>query len=249
LVNELAFVSGAGSGIGEAIARRLAADGYAVVVGDVDVAAATGVASELPEARTIQVDVRSSTSVADLAAEIARDARPLTAVALSAGIEVQKPFADMLEDDWSLVIETNLTGAFACCRALMPLLVEAGGAVVTVGSPLARLAYPGATAYAASKGGLEAFSRALAVDVAPQGVRVNCLVPGVTSTPMLWATHRGAQKEAEAAAAASVPLGRVATPSEIAEVAAFLLSDRSRYVTGAVIAVDGGLLARLAVDS
>src|ERR1700742_4062141 len=184
-LERLAFVAGGASGIGEAIARRLAADGLAVAVADVDAEGARRVAGELRGALAIEVDVCSTESV-DAAGELlAADGRPLAVAALVAGIELNVPVLELSEADWSRVLDTNLTGQFRCCRALAPLLVRSRGALVTIGSPLGRLAYPGAAAYAASKGGVEAFTRAVAVDLAPLGVRVNCVLPGVTDTPML----------------------------------------------------------------
>lgn len=245
----LAFVAGGASGIGEAVARRLAGDGHAVVVADVDADGARRVADELPGALAVALDVRSSAQVAAAAERIATDGRPLTAAALVAGVEVNAPLLELSEETWTRVLDTNLTGQFRCCQALAPSLAQARGALVTIGSPLGRLVYPGSAAYAASKAGVEAFTRAAAIDLAPLGVRVNCVLPGVTATPMLWATASDRPHEqVRAEGGRPVPLGRVGEPAEIAEVVAFLLSDAARYVTGAAIAADGGLLARLGAD-
>jgi NAD(P)-dependent dehydrogenase (short-subunit alcohol dehydrogenase family) len=153
------------------------------------------------------------------------------------------------EEDWDFVVDTNLKGTYLVCAVAVPALRRrGGGAIVTTGSVLGRVSMPGTTAYSASKAGIEALTRTMALDHARDAIRVNCVVPGSTDTPLMWAGIPPEQlAEAKAAWAHKVPIGRVAAPVEIARVIAFLLSDDAAFVTGASIAVDGGELAKASV--
>jgi len=239
-----AVVTGAASGIGLAVATRLGADGWPLLLLDADGERVEHAAERLG-ARAAIVDVADPASVEAAAAGLAG---PCGALVLAAGIERNVPLDDLGAGEWRRVVDVNLGGQYLCLRAFLPRLREARGAVVCIGSVVGRAAYPGATAYAASKAGLEGLVRAAAIDCAP-AVRVNCLLPGSTDTPMLRGDRTGAALDALMDEARSaVPLGRVARPEEIAAVAAFLVSDDAGYVTGASVVVDGGLGARLATN-
>jgi NAD(P)-dependent dehydrogenase (short-subunit alcohol dehydrogenase family) len=243
-----ALVTGAASGIGRAIAQRLAGSGTNVVVADVDAAWASAVAAEIG-GTAVAFDVSDPEAVDVAFGKISAQVEGLDAYAGAAGIELNRPFPELTVEDWTRVIGTNLTGQFLCLRACLPLLRRQQGAAVVIGSPAAHAAYPGAVAYAASKAGLEGLVRAAAIDLAPLKVRVNALLPGTTATPMLWGAADGPDRdEIIRQAGDAVPLGAVGDPADMAAIAAFLLSDQARYVTGACWVADGGLLARIATD-
>lgn len=240
---KVALVTGAGSGIGAAVARRLADEGARLVCADIDIDRATKVADELHEAIAVQVDVTSSASCDD-AVEAAIGAHgTIDIVVASAGIERQSPGHLLNDADFTATFDVNVAGTFYTARAGARAMLAAGhgGSIVLLGSINSTVALPGQAAYAASKGAVLMLGRALAVDWAVDGVRVNVVGPGVTDTPMSSATLRDPHRSASLLS--RIPLARAADPSEIAEVIAFLVSDRASYVTGAFVPVDGGWLA------
>jgi len=244
-----ALVTGAAGGIGLAAAARLARQGWQVALADIQGDAVKNAATELGDsAFAIELDVSDPAAVAAAGAHLEQRWSGLEGLVLAAGIELNKPLASSDADDWDHVIGIVLSGQFLCLRSLLPLLRSAGGAVVCVGSVVGRAAYPGASAYATAKAGLEGLVRAAAIDCAP-AVRVNCVLPGTTDTQMLRQGRSGAALDALLREAGErVPLGRVAEADEIAAAIAFLLSSDASYLTGSSLVVDGGLLARLATD-
>jgi NAD(P)-dependent dehydrogenase (short-subunit alcohol dehydrogenase family) len=170
----------------------------------------------------------------------------LDAVACIAGVEIDRPVDQLAIEDWDAVVDTSLKGTYLVCRAAVPLLrASGGGAIVTTGSVLGRVAMPGVTAYGAAKAGMEALTRAMAIDYARDGIRANCILPGLTDTPLVWqAVPQDLLEETRALAASEVPLGRMAEPAEIGRVIVFLCSDAASFMTGTSVAVDGGALAR-----
>jgi NAD(P)-dependent dehydrogenase (short-subunit alcohol dehydrogenase family) len=245
-----ALVTGAASGIGRAVAGRLGAAGWAVAVLDVNADAAEAAADELgATAFALPCDVSDPAAVEAAVAELGSRVERLEALVGVAGVEVSQAIATHRAEEWDRVLGINLTGQFLCMRFCAELLGRGRASIVCIGSPLGRAAYPNASAYAASKAGLEGLVRAAAVEWAPRGVRVNCVLPGTTDTPLLRGTATGpALERLLTEAAESVPLGRVAQPAEIAGIVEFLLSEDASYITGASIAVDGGLLAALVTD-
>ncbi|MCU1492050.1 MAG: short-chain dehydrogenase/reductase [Acidimicrobiaceae bacterium] len=242
----VAVVTGAASGIGRATAARLASDGWAVVGIDVD--------SRVQEAdhggggyRGFLADVRDAALAKEIVAETIETFGRIDALVAAAGIERDGPLEDQDPSDWDLVIDTCLKGTLAYCAATVPHLRSSGdGGIVTFGSVLGRAALPGCGVYAAAKAGLEALTRALALDFAPS-VRVNCVVPGTTDTPLCWqSVPEGELAQAKRLAAGEIPLGFVADPADIANIVAFLLSTEARFVTGQSIVADGGTLAKIA---
>ncbi len=238
LEGKVAVVTGAGGGIGRGIAERFAREGARVVVNDVDGAAAAEVANAI-DAVAIAADVSSATDVDRLFDTAIAELGGVHVLVNNAGlIDVERHFLDADEAWWDRVLAVNLKGQFLCSlRAAKWMARNGGGAIVNLSSGGARAAHRGMAAYDASKGGVEAMTRALALDLGPYGIRVNALAPGSVDV-------RGFTAEEAAERGETIPLGRVGTPEDMAGVALFLASDDARYVTGVAISVDGGLIAQ-----
>ncbi len=245
-VQKVALVTGAASGIGCATARLLSERGYHVLAADLSLERTATALADVPTVMPIELDVRAACDAARAVAMAEDHFGGLDAVAHIAGVEVDRPVDRLTEDEWDWVIDTNLKGTYVVCAAAIPALRRrGGGAVVTTASVLGRVALPGATAYGASKAGVEALTRAMALDYAHDGIRVNCVVPGSTDTPLMWASSLPDEiEEARRSVVRQIPLGRVAKPRDIATCIAFLLSDDACFVTGASLVADGGELAR-----
>jgi NAD(P)-dependent dehydrogenase (short-subunit alcohol dehydrogenase family) len=248
---KVALVTGAASGIGGATARLLSERGYRVVACDLHQERVGAVLADRPDVISLRCDVRSRDAIASAVALAEQRYGGLDAVAHVAGVEADAPVDTLREDQWDLVVDTNLKGTYLVCAVAVPALRRrGGGAIVTTGSVLGRVSMPGTTAYSASKAGIEALTRTMALDYARESIRVNCVVPGSTDTPLMWAGIPPEQiPEMKALWSQKVPIGRVAAPVEIARVIAFLLSDDAGFVTGASIPVDGGELARASVSA
>jgi len=231
----VAIVAGGGSGIGQACALRLAREGWRVILVGRTEAKLDAVVEEIAgaggAAEAFVGDVRDWDRMAELAALV--ETGGLDLLINSAGGQFAAPSAELSAKGWHAVVDTNLTGAFYLCRQLFPALSERRGAVVNVVANLWQRGAPELAHSAAARAGVVNLTRTLAVEWAPQGVRLNAVSPGVTDTPGL---RRYAKHEE---ALAKVPLGRAATVEEVAD--AILFMARSAYITGEVLAVDGGL--------
>ena len=234
------LVVGGGSGIGAAAARIAAELGARVVVADVD-ESAEQVVAELGEQGTfVRCDARDQSSTASAVAAAAHGSR-LDGVLTTVGGAHLGSLEELDREAWDAEIAFNLTSAYAVCHAALPVLREQrGGAVVTTSSGYALLPGADRPGYVAAKAGVIAFTRAFAATVAPYGARANCVAPGPTDTPRFREMNGG--DEGVERVRASMPLGEIPTPDDVARVALFLLSDAARQVTGQVVHVNGGLL-------
>jgi NAD(P)-dependent dehydrogenase (short-subunit alcohol dehydrogenase family) len=237
--SRLAVVTGAAGGIGAAICRRLASDGFAVACFDQRGDEAAGIASGLPGARGYGADVRDPASVRAAAGRVRRDLGEPWLLVNAAGVFSIQRITDLDEGEWDRILDTNLKGPFLTCKEFLPAMLAArDGCIVNIASTAGVRGGRLRAAYCASKGGLVLLTRSLAIDHGPDGVRVNCLCPGLIDTEMADWIRR--DEPALASWAASVPARRMGTPEEIADGVAFLASDGATYLHGAVLMVDGG---------
>jgi 2-hydroxycyclohexanecarboxyl-CoA dehydrogenase len=240
-----AIVTGAARGIGHAIAARLLADGYRVALGDVEDAAVRAAAEKLggeaAGALALRLDVSDTESVREAFARAESSLGQLDALVNNAGIDVIGPFVESREETWRRLIAVNLEGTLRCCRAALDgMLARGAGSIVNLGSDAGRVGSTGEAVYSATKGGIIAFTKSLAREVASRGVRVNCVCPGPTDTALLGQVAEYSQKLHDGLARA-IPMRRVGEPEEIAAMVAFLAGDDARYVTGQTVSVNGGL--------
>jgi meso-butanediol dehydrogenase/(S,S)-butanediol dehydrogenase/diacetyl reductase len=239
-----AFVTGGGSGIGRASALRLAEKGHAVAVMDLDPEAGERVAQEIRAgggtAEAFAGDVREEAAVAAAIEGAAAAFGGLDAAVTCAGIESYGRVVDMDLTDWDRTLAINLTGTMLVARHAVPLLVESRGAFVAISSDVGVKAAVDFTPYNVSKHAVIGLVRSIAVDYGPQGVRANAVCPALTETPMAERI-RALGKEEDASWADSVPLGRFASPREIANVVCHLASEEASYTNGHAYLVDGGL--------
>jgi NAD(P)-dependent dehydrogenase (short-subunit alcohol dehydrogenase family) len=237
--SRVAVVTGAAGGIGAAICRRLAADGFAVACLDVREDEAGRLAKELPLARGYGVDVREGASVREAGRRIRADLGDPWLLVNAAGVFSIQRVTELDELEWDRILDTNLKGPFLTCREFLPAMVAAhDGCIVNIASTAGVRGGRRRAAYCAAKGGLVIFTRSLAIDHGPDGVRVNCLCPGLIDTEMAdWIRH---DEEALTRWASTIPARRMGIPAEIADGVAFLASDGASYLHGAVLMVDGG---------
>jgi 2-hydroxycyclohexanecarboxyl-CoA dehydrogenase len=242
LAGKNAIVTGAASGIGLATARRLAKDGASVAIWDINEAGAQAAASELTKAgyRAIasRVDVSRRADVDAAVAVVHKQFGPVSILVNNAGITNFCDFMSMTEEVWDRVMTVNLKSMLTCTQAVLPdMLAASWGRIINVSSSSAQTGSPRMTAYAASKGGVIAFTKALAQEVAANGITVNNVPPGFIDTPMLRASDIGSRVDQIAAAS---PMKRSGRPEDLAAAIAFLASDDAGYITGHTLSVNGG---------
>ncbi len=241
-----AIVTGGGSGIGLAIAQRLAADGAAVALFDRDAeasaAAAEGIEAVGGTALGLEVDVTDRPGIEAGVTEVGERLGRPTILVNNAGLDGFDRFLSITPEVWNRILEVNLTGTFNCCQAVVPSMVEEGwGRIVNISSSAAQSGQPLMTHYVAAKAGVMGFTKALALELGPKGITVNTIPPEFIDTPMLRAADaagqlgQGIEYHAE-----QTPVRRAGLPADIAAMTAFLVSDEAGYVTGQIMGVNGG---------
>jgi 2-hydroxycyclohexanecarboxyl-CoA dehydrogenase len=242
LEGRVGFVTGAGRGIGEAIARRLVAEGVRVAVTDVDAKTAAATAESLGSAALgVQVDITDPASIAAGIAATEQGLGPIDILVNNAGWDDAMPFLDTPLELWDKLIAINYKGPLHCCHAIVPGMIERGyGRVVSVASDAGRGGSGGEAVYSGCKGGIIAFSKSLARETARSGVSVNCVCPGPTETQLFHDTVAERPRMREAFLRA-VPMRRFGEPEDLAGAVAFLASKDADYITGQTLSVSGGL--------
>jgi 2-hydroxycyclohexanecarboxyl-CoA dehydrogenase len=242
LDDSIAIVTGAGRGIGRAIAEKLTAEGATVVVSDVDADTARSTAEALGgKAVGRHADVADRDSVAALVDETRSRFGRIDVLVNNAGWDKVGPFVESDPADWDRIVAINLFGVLNTSRAVLPIMVEQGaGAVVNLASDAARVGSSGEAVYSAAKGGIVSFTKTTAREMARHAVRVNCVCPGPTDTPLFAAVVEGNEKLRDGLIRA-IPLRRLAQPTDIANAVSFLASDEASFITGQTLSVSGGM--------
>jgi 3-oxoacyl-[acyl-carrier protein] reductase len=241
LTGKVALVTGASRGIGRAIATRLAAQGAFVVAaarGDHAADTVAGITAGGGSAEMMTVDVTDTAALEKLPGQIVERHGHLDILVSNAGIARDQLLMRMKREDWDAVIATNLTATFTLTQAAMrPMIRQRGGRIIAVSSVVGQVGNAGQTNYAASKAGLIGFAKALAREVASRAITVNVVAPGLIATDMT----QQISEQAQGNWAAAIPLGRLGTPDDVAAAVCFLASDEAAYITGHVLAVNGGM--------
>jgi 2-hydroxycyclohexanecarboxyl-CoA dehydrogenase len=242
LTGRVAVVTGAAGGIGSAIAGGLAAAGASVALWDLDGSAAEKTAATLDgPAIGVAVDITSRPSVEEALAQTEAAFGPVDVLVNNAGIDKIEPFLVSEEATWERIVAVNFLGTVRCCHVVVPGMVERGtGRIINIASDAGRVGSSGEVVYSGTKGGVIAFSKALAREAASKGVTVNVVCPGPTDTPLLDQVAEASQKLYDGLAKA-VPMRRIGQPTDIAPAVVFLASDGAGFITGQTLSVSGGL--------
>lgn len=241
----LAIVTGAGSGIGKSIAATLAQANWKVVVNDINQTTVKQTADEINcagKAIAMHGDISDESTVAQIFHQIEKDIANSPALLVNnAGIQTWAPLSELSVNDWQKTLATNLTGCFLMCK-FFAALAPANSSIINIGSGCNSLAFPNLIDYSASKGGIEMFTKSIALDLGPRGIRVNCIAPGAIATERTAAeTHDYSNRWAEL-----TPLRRVGTPQDVANAVLLLTDEKASFISGQTIKVDGGLFSRAA---
>lgn len=243
-MEKTAFITGGSRGIGRAIVRRLAADGWSVGIDylqarDQALALEAELRGRGARALAVQADVADREALTAAVNRVETALGPISLLVNNAGMARQCQFQDIEEDFWRRMFAVNVDGAFHAVQAVLPrMLHEKAGSIVNISSIWGQRGASCETAYSATKAALIGLTRSLAMELAPSGIRVNCVAPGVVRTDMVEVLGR----ETLAALAEETPMGRLGAPEEIAEAVAFLAGDRAGFITGQVLTADGGFI-------
>jgi NAD(P)-dependent dehydrogenase (short-subunit alcohol dehydrogenase family) len=252
LQGRVSVISGGAQGIGFAIARLFQQEGSCVFLIDCDAHNGKDAAAELTAknpslpVRYIRADLQDPGEIQNAVNALRKHHDRVDVLVNNAGIEMEKPLAELTVADWDLVLNVNLRGAFLLTQAAVPLFPESGGAIVNIGSIHATHAFPDSIPYACSKAAMLGLTRNLALELAPRYIRVNCICPGYIDT-RLWEQYLRNSTDPKTLAlhtTALHPLGRRGMPADVSEAALFLASDASSFITGTDLVVDGGLTLR-----
>lgn len=246
LDGKVSLITGAGRGIGRGIAEKFAVEGARVVVADIDETAAKKSAEELTSAYQVETlglfcDVTMQESVNTALEKILQHFGRVDVLVNNAGWDKVEPFLESEASTWDRVVHINLYGVFHTCKAILPQMIAQGsGKVVNIGSDAGRVGSSGEAVYSATKGGVIAFTKTLAREMARHQINVNCVCPGPADTPLFAEISSDNPKIAEALKR-SIPFRRLAQPHDIANAVAFLASEEAAYITGQTLSVSGGL--------
>ncbi|MCB0644598.1 MAG: SDR family oxidoreductase [Phaeodactylibacter sp.] len=238
---KIAIVTGGGSGIGLGIAKKFAAEGMLVYICGRDLAKLETAQQEIGEnCRPVQLDLSDLKSIPPFVQQIADRHHRIDVLVNNAGINMKKPFTEVTDEDFFRIINTNLLAVFALSREVAKVMLpRKSGSIIHISSMAAHYGIPKVVAYTASKTALEGMARSMAVDLSPDGIRVNCIAPGYIVTAMTHNAFNGDAQRKEKVLGRT-PMGKMGCPEDIAEAAAFLAGDASKFITGEVIKVDGG---------
>jgi len=245
LDGNVAVVTSADRGIGRGIAIALARAGCRVGVNHVDRSdRADAVVAEIcasgGAAIALRADVRVASDVAHMVKTVVEHFGRIDILVNNAGVQTWKPFLEVTEDEWDLVIDTNLKGCFLCTQVAARHMADRGGVVVNIGSGSNKVPFPSLAAYTASKGGVEMLTKVAAIELASHKIRVNCVAPGA----VLIERTRAELRDYSGTMAKNTPLARVGTPDDIASAVVFLASAQASFITGQTLSVDGGLFVQ-----
>jgi len=246
--NRVIVITGGSSGIGKATAKLFAEDGEHVVILNRNEKAGAETVAELQalggSVLYVKTDISNEGEVEAAFAKAVEKFGKVDILFANAAIQINKPVYETTKDDWDQMIGANLTGTFLCCKeAAKYMKKQKSGNIIICSSGHAFMSYPGYTGYAATKGGQVAFMHACAIDLAPFGIRVNCIIPGATESPLLT-YHFSKHPEDEQRILQKIPLGRFAKGEDIAKGVRFLASPDASYIAGSCLMVEGGLLAQ-----
>ena len=244
LKNKVAVITGAGQGIGKAIAVAFAAENCRVVVSDLNKAACDEVVAEIKEkggsAIAVKCDASVKTEIDKMIGETIEEFGGLDIIVNNAGIFPFRPFAEMTEEEWDQVLDVNLKSAFLCSQAAAKMM-SAGGRIINISSIASVIGFAGLVHYCSSKSGMFGLTRAVALEIANRHITVNAIAPGSIETP---GATTGLDEKMKEQTVAAIPLGRMGTGDDIAQAALFLASEKASYITGQTIIVDGGWTLR-----
>jgi 2-hydroxycyclohexanecarboxyl-CoA dehydrogenase len=247
MMDRVAVVTGAASGMGLAIARHLAARGDRIGLldqqGDAALRAAADLRGTGASAMAVEADVTDRGAVDAALDKVRAELGPIQIMVTSAGLDAFERFTDITIESWERIVAINLTGTFHCLQAAVPDMLEARwGRIVTISSSSAQSGAPRMAHYVAAKGGVIGLTRALALELAPHGITVNTIPPGIIDTPMARRAEAAGNLAKIEKIAARIPIGRAGTPEDIAATCGFLCSDEAGFITGQVVGVNGGLV-------